>query len=61
MEVKSVSAATSTQTIEHLRTVIATHGLPEMLVTDNGSIFTSSEFTKRNGIRCVTSASYHPA
>jgi transposase InsO family protein len=64
MEVKSVSAATSTQTIEHLRTIFATHGLPEMLVTDNGSVFTSSEFknfTKRNGIRHVTSAPYHPA
>ena len=64
MEVKSVSAATSTQTIEHLRNIFATHGLPEMLVIDNGSVFTSSEFqdfTKRNGIRHVTSAPYHPA
>ena len=64
MEVKPVSAATSTQTIEHLRNIFVTHGLPEMLVTDNGSVFTSSEFqdfTKRNGIRHVTSAPYHPA
>ena len=64
MEVKSVSAATSTQTVEHLRNIFATHGLPEMLVTENGSVFTSFEFqdfTKRNGIRHVTSAPYHPA
>jgi len=35
-----------------------------MLVTDNGSVFTSDEFTrfvKQNGIRHVRSAPYHPA
>ena len=40
------------------------HGLPEMLVTDNGTAFTSDEFsrfTKQNGIRHVRSAPYHPA
>ena len=64
IEVHPVTTATSTITIEHLRMIFATHGLPEMLVTDNGSVFTSSEFkdfTKRNGIRHVTSAPYHPA
>ena len=64
MEVKPVTAATSTVTIEHLRSIFATHGLPEMLVTDNGSVFTSEEFrtfTKQNGIRHSTSAPYHPA
>ena len=40
------------------------HGLPEMLATDNGTVFTSDEFnrfTKQNGIRHIRSASYHPA
>ena len=32
MEVKLVKTATSTITIEHLRNIFATHGLPEMLV-----------------------------
>ena len=53
MEVKAVKTATSTTTIEHLRNIFATHGLPEMLVTDNASYFTSQEFqdfTKLNGI-----------
>ena len=61
MEVKP---ATTTSTISHLRSIFAIHGLPEMLVTDNASIFTSEEFklfTKQNGIRHVTSAPYHPA
>ena len=64
MEVKPVSSATSAVTIEQLRSIFATHGLPEMLVSDNGSVFTSDEFkdfTKSNGIRHVTSAPYHPA
>ena len=61
MEVKPTNAATST--ISHLRSIFATHGLPEMLVTDNASIFTSEEFklfAKQNVIRHVTSAPYHP-
>ena len=64
MEVKVVKTATSSITIKHLRNIFATHGLPEMLVTDNASYFTSQEFqdfVKLNGIRHVTSAPYHPA
>ena len=50
--------------IEKLRSVFATHGLSEILVTDNGSVFTSAKFDKfvrRNGIKHLTSAPYHPA
>ena len=41
---KWMEIATSTVTIEHLRSIFATHGLPEMLATDNGSVFISEEF-----------------
>ena len=54
----------SEKTIETLRSVFATHGLPQMLVTDNGPAFTSNEFrkfTQKNGIKHVTSAPYHPS
>ena len=64
IEVKPVTSATLSTTIEQLRSIFATHGLPELLVSDNGSVFTSAEFkdfTKNNGIRHVTSAPYHPA
>ena len=64
MEVQPVCSATPSNTISALRTIFATFGLPEILVSDNGSVFTSEEFRvfiKRNGIRHLTSAPYHPA
>ena len=51
-------------TLEKLRTTFASHGLPEIVVTDNGSNFMSSEFKsflQKNGIRHITSAPYHPS
>lgn len=53
LEVKPLSAATSGVTIEHLHSIFATHGLPKIFVTDNGTPFTSAEFqsfTENNGI-----------
>ena len=64
IEVIPVSAATSTVTIEKLRAIFATHGLPERIVTDNGTVFTSEEFEKflhQNGIAHTQTAPYHPA
>ncbi len=64
LEVHEVSAATSQGTIDKMSSSFATHGLPEVLVTDNGSVFNtleSEEFLLRHGIRHVTSAPYHPA
>ena len=64
LEVISVSTAMSTVNIEKLRAIIATHGLPERIVTDNGTVFTSEEFEKflhQNGIAHTRTAPYHPA
>ena len=58
-----LSTATS-YTIEKLCRLFATHGLPEMIVPDNGTCFTSEEFkefTRQNSIRHLTSEPYHPA
>ena len=63
LDVHWVSSATTETTFEKLRTTFATQGLPEVLVSDNGSVFTSEDFkvfTRRNGIRHVTYAPYHP-
>ena len=64
LEVKFVNNATTINMIKHLRSLFATHGLPEMIVSDNGSVFTSIEFQDfctKNGIKHVKSAPYHPA
>ena len=58
------AAATSFNTVEHLQTLFATHGIPSVIVSDNGSPFTSSEFaefTKKNGICHVKVSTYHPS
>ncbi|KAJ8346679.1 hypothetical protein SKAU_G00280800 [Synaphobranchus kaupii] len=64
LEVFPVKAATSTATIEHLRSAFSIHGLPHSVVSDNATVFTSSEFTaflERNGVRHITSAPYKPS
>ena len=64
MEIEIVSAATTQATIEHLRAMLARFGLPKVMVTDNGTCFTSSEFaefTRRNHIRHFKTAPYHPS
>ena len=38
-----VGSATSSMTIEKLRSTFARFGLPELLITNNGSVFTSSK------------------
>ena len=64
LEVHRMKSITSTATIEQLREMFATHGLPVTVVSDNGSNFTSSEFQefmKKNGIKHIKVAPYHPA
>ena len=53
IDAQIVSNSTFYMTIEHLRTLFATHGIPEVVVTDNGTPFTSiefSHFTRKDGI-----------
>jgi len=52
------------RTVEELRRIFATHGLPQQLVSDNGPQFVSqqlAEFLKMNGIKHFRSAPYHPS
>lgn len=56
--------ATAAQTVEILRRIFSTHGLPRRFVTHNGPQFKSQEFEtfmKLNGIRHQLSPPYNPA
>ena len=62
-EIVEMSSTTATKTVE-LRRMFAAYGLPEQLVTDNGPQFTAEEFAvflKRNGIKHIKVAPYHPS
>ena len=64
LDVQIIQSISTSKTVEKLRFVFATHGLPRIIVSDNGPSFTSDEFKKfmqANGIRHITSAPYHPS
>ena len=62
LEAAVVSSTSSQQAIRVLRQVFSCHDLPEVLVSDIGTAFTSTEFqtiVQRNGFRHIRP--YHPA
>ncbi len=65
LEIELMTSTTSGKTIDvGLQKLFARYGIPAQLVSDHGSQFTSEEFQqvfKRNGIKHITSAPYHPA
>lgn len=64
LEVFKMPSLTSQVTITRLRRLFAAYGLPEHIVTDNGTQFTSVEFKnfmQQNGTLHSTSAHGHPA
>ena len=64
LEVFPMRSITTTKTLEILRSLFATYGLPYQLVSDNGPQFISSEFEmcmKVNGIKHIKVAPYHPS
>ena len=63
-EVVPMNSTTTEKTITELRKIFSAHGLPEQLVSDISTQFTSEEFgrfLKSNGIKHIRSAPYHPA
>ena len=63
-EVIPMTTTSAARTIEELRKLFATHGLPEQLVSDNGCQFTSDEFRtfmRNYGIKHIRSAPHHQA
>ena len=64
IEAFSMENATSTAIIHYLRQLFAQFGIPETIVSDNGTQFVSVEFKelcRLNGIRHVQTALYHPS
>ncbi|XP_063933135.1 uncharacterized protein K02A2.6-like isoform X2 [Zophobas morio] len=62
-EIFKMNSITSAATISKIRETCARWGIPETLVSDNGTQLTSEEFSiflKRNGIRHVTGPPYKP-
>ena len=63
-EVHVMKETTTAKTIEVLCWIFSQFGLPEQLVSDNGPQFVSDDFAKfmrRNGVKHVCCAPYHPA
>ena len=64
IEAFPTNSSTSQTVLQHSRTLFAQFGVPEILVTDNGSCFVSQEFETfllKNGVKHITSAPFHPA
>lgn len=64
LEVIRVSSTEASATINTLRSLFAMHGIPDTIVSDNGSGFTSKEFgefIENNGIRHILTSPKHPA
>lgn len=56
-----MDTTTLTKTIEKLQNLFARYDVPSQLVSDNGPWSKSEMFPKRNRIKHLTLAPYHPA
>ena len=64
MDVHITSGCTTVTIIEKLQLSFSTFGLPQVLVSDNGPAFSSTEFQhykKQNGITYIKTVPYHSA
>ena len=62
-EVISLTSPTTTATIATLRRIFSQHGLPEIVVSDNGRQFSSAQFNdfcQQHCIKQIYSPPYHP-
>ena len=46
IEIALLKRATSSEVITHLKSIFARHGIPELIVSDNGPHYSSEEFSK---------------
>ena len=63
VEVSELKVTTSTALVEFYKEQFSRHGIPDILMTDNGSQYTSrefTEFTREWEFKHLTSSPYHP-
>ena len=64
VEVEKVKSTDAKTTIRVLRKLFSTHGVPRIIVSDNGPGFASAElkqFLAQNGVKHAFAAPYHPS
>ena len=63
IEIAKLNKATAEAVIQHCKNIFSGHGIPEEIVTNNGSLFDSNafhRFSKEYQFRCITSSPYYP-
>ena len=63
IEIARLDQTTATAVIQHTSSIFARHGIPEVVISDNGPQYTSdaySAFSEKYGFRHITSNPYHP-
>ena len=63
IEIARLRQPTTAEVVVHMKSIFARHGIPEILISDNGPQYSSrefSEFAKAYEFRHVTSSPYHP-
>ncbi len=64
LEAHILKNITVSMTVDTLSQAFSVHGLPDVVVTDNGPTFTGElfqEFIKQNGLRHICTVPFHPA
>ena len=63
IEVKLLENTSSSTVVHHTKSILARHGIPNVIVSDNGPQFTAKEyqkFTREWGVQHTTSSPYYP-
>ena len=50
VQIAKLDTAASSDVINHLKSILARHGIPEAVVSDNGPQYAAQEFVKFTGI-----------
>ena len=63
IEIRMLENTTSATVIHHIKSIFSRHGIPSMIISDNGPQYTAKEFqkfTKKWRIRHITASPFHP-